>query len=154
MSRNASRVLVWCFFVVGFWLLKAPTAQAQITNIDDRTTAPAEGVGHDYVHFLSETVNPANGSVSLRIELPTAKARGFTLPFSLSYDSGSVNHLVPGSGAGYGNVWWSPNFGTLSQGGWSYSVPSAASIQWQASEANSSVGYTCLVWSDFTFRDP
>jgi hypothetical protein len=43
-------------------------AQAQIISVGDDTATPAPGVGHDYIHLLSETVNPANGSVSWRIE--------------------------------------------------------------------------------------
>ena len=41
-----------------------------VTNVDDTTSVPIPGAGHDYIKMLSETVNPANGSVSLRIQLP------------------------------------------------------------------------------------
>ena len=56
---------------------------------------PVQGVGHDYISsFLSETVNPGTGTLSIRIPLPAPKARGFSLPMVLTYDSGQVNHFV------------------------------------------------------------
>ncbi len=51
-------------------LAATPAAQGQLTNVDDATAVPIEGAGHDYIKALSDTVNPANGSVSLRINLP------------------------------------------------------------------------------------
>ena len=51
-------------------LVASPGARGQITNVDDTTSTPIEGAGHDYIKALSETVNPANGSVSLSIQLP------------------------------------------------------------------------------------
>jgi hypothetical protein len=63
---------------------------AQTTQINDTTSTPIEGAGHDYIHFLSETVNPANGSLSLRIQAPMPKGRGISIPFSFAYDSNSV----------------------------------------------------------------
>jgi hypothetical protein len=47
-------------------IVLAATAHTQIRNLDDTTTPPTPGVGHDYIKMLRETVNPANGSVSLR----------------------------------------------------------------------------------------
>jgi len=32
-------------------------ASAQVTNVDDTTSTPIPGAGHDYIHELSETVN-------------------------------------------------------------------------------------------------
>jgi len=47
-----------------FCLLYAPIVFAQITNVTNQTSTPIPGAGHDYIHMLNETVNPANGSVS------------------------------------------------------------------------------------------
>jgi len=82
-------------------------AIGQITNNNDDTSTPIPGAGHDYLHLLSETVNPANGSVSIRINVPTPKGRGLSLPFSFAYDSNGVNHLV-GTALGNGN--WASDF--------------------------------------------
>jgi hypothetical protein len=46
--------------------------------------------------MLSETVNPANGSLSLRIQIRMPKGRGITFPFGFAYDSNSVTHLNTG----------------------------------------------------------
>ena len=69
------------FAMVFFVFLVTSAAYAQILNIGDDTSTPVESAGHDYIKMLSETVNPANGSVSLRIEVPVAKGRGITVPF-------------------------------------------------------------------------
>lgn len=94
MSHRKWRSAFHSLAIVSICLFTTSTASAQITAVDDTTATPIPGVGHDYIHLLSETVNPASGSISLRINIPTPKARGFTLPFSLGYDSNSVNHLV------------------------------------------------------------
>jgi hypothetical protein len=38
--------------------------KAQIINVNNDTSTPVPASPHDYVKALSETVNPANGSVS------------------------------------------------------------------------------------------
>src|SRR5882762_2025433 len=96
-------------------LLCTLAVHAQVNNVTDDTATPIEGAGHDYIKMLSETVNPASGSVSLRIQVPTPKGRGITVPFSFSYDSNSVHHLIPYN---YGQAIWTSNIGYLSQGGW------------------------------------
>ena len=72
-----------------------PGMQAQVTQVNDTTSTPVEGAGHNYIKLLSESVNPANGSVSLRIQVPIPKGRGITVPFAFAYDSNGVNHLAP-----------------------------------------------------------
>src|SRR5260370_25888333 len=74
-------------------LLLSSLGYAQVANVNDVTSTPIPGAGHDYIHLLSETVNPANGSVSLRIQLPMAKGRGIQVPFYVGYDSNSVSFL-------------------------------------------------------------
>ena len=46
-------------------LLSAPAAHGQVTNVDDSTSTPIEGVGHNYIKMLSETVNPAQAKPEL-----------------------------------------------------------------------------------------
>lgn len=100
-------------------LVASPAARAQLTNVDDATAVPIEGAGHDYIKALSDTVNPANGSVSIRINLPIPKGRGITPSFSIAYDSGGVNHI---EGAAPGNGMWQAN-SSSAPGGWSFSLP-------------------------------
>jgi hypothetical protein len=106
-------------------LLASPAAHGQITNVDDTTSTPIEGAGHDYIKAMGETVNPANGSLSVRIQLPIPKGRGITPTFSIGYDSNSVNFIEPNDppDASLGEMIWQTNQ-TSNSGGWSLSVPS------------------------------
>jgi hypothetical protein len=105
-------------------------ARAQITNVTNSTSTPIPGAGHDYINMLSETTDPANGTVSLRLGVPVSPGRGLTLPFSFAYDS---NGAWVGSGGAWSNFGYGyldgvpdlnqsqdpPTVGT----GWSYAVP-------------------------------
>jgi hypothetical protein len=64
MDRFAGVFALRSLVVTSFVLLVVSAAQAQITDVNDTTSTPIEGAGHDYIRALSETVNPANGSVS------------------------------------------------------------------------------------------
>lgn len=139
------------FVLTSLFVVTASLLQAQITSITDSTTTPIEGAGHDYIHLLSETVNPANGSLSFRLEVPIPKGRGLTIPFSFDYDSNAVNHLVPTSP---GNAQWQSNTGYLSQGGWSYSVPMASFTSSTVTGGNSPNTFSCSSFSNYMFQDP
>lgn len=89
------------------------SALAQINNVTNTTATPIPGAGHDYIRMLSETVNPANGSLSVRIDLPTPKGRGITIPFSVAYDSNGVNHLEANLNPYFGTARWATNIGYL-----------------------------------------
>jgi RHS repeat-associated protein len=99
---------------------------AQITSVNNSTSTPIEGTGRDYMKLLSETVDPVNGSTSLRLKLPVPTARGLSIPFAFSYDSNGVafptsNPSLPGlSSWGFAKVDVGPG---LVSAGWSYSVP-------------------------------
>jgi hypothetical protein len=88
-----SALTVWKSLVFGFacffLLLSARVlAQTSFGFVNNITVVPVPGVGHDYLHDLDEIVNPANGSVSVRIEAPRPKERGLNYPFySFMYDS-------------------------------------------------------------------
>ncbi|MGH9450924.1 MAG: hypothetical protein ACRD11_10320, partial [Terriglobia bacterium] len=123
----------------------ASSAFGQITNVTDDQSTPIPGVGHDYIHMLTETVNPANGSVSLRIRVPVPKGRGLTLPFSFDYDSNGVNVLFSVTGQGE----WRSNTTFLSQGGWSYGIPLlSASLKERVIR-----GQNCPLLTDYVFQD-
>jgi len=100
---------------------------AQIPSETDTTSTPVPNAGHDYIQGMSETVNPANGSLSFRIGVPMPPGRRLTVPFSFAYDSNGSMYLgtllcpycsVPPSG-----VHWLTTNTMLARGGWSYSVP-------------------------------
>ena len=83
MPRTYKRINDW---LIPFWalLLFPCLAWGQVTNVTNETSTPIPGAGHDYIKMVSETVNPANGSVSLRIGVPVPPGRGLTLPFSFN----------------------------------------------------------------------
>src|ERR1700683_314321 len=139
--------------VLGVVLLTFSAAHSQITNVTDDTATPIEGAGHDYIKMVSETVNPANGSVSLRIQVPVPKGRGITMPFAFSYDSNSVHHLISAYYPNYGQALWTSNIGYLSQGGWHYSVPRASAAYWGVTAGTYPNFYTCNTYSGYTFSD-
>lgn len=67
-----------CLFLLVTTRIVAQTNFGFVNNV---TSVPVPGVGHDYIHDLNEIVNPANGSVSIRIEAPRPKERGLNYPF-------------------------------------------------------------------------
>lgn len=89
------------------------------------TTVPTPGSAHDYLQGLSEIVDPANGSVSLRINVPIPESRGIALPFNFAYDTNGV--FVPFQLTNAPAAAWAQfSTGYSSTGGWSYTVPAAA----------------------------
>ena len=117
-------------------------AQTQYVDGINLMTTPTPGSGHDYIKMLDEIVNPANGSLSVRIEAPVPKQRGNTnFPYYVfSYNSTGVS--FPTGWVGYASV-----------GG---SSQSSLNIQWQDSStgqcatsvpggivANAGIGQVC-----------
>lgn len=75
----------------GMTFLGVFQAQGQITNVTNDQATPIPGVPHDYIKLLAETVNPANGSLSIRIQIPMPPARQLNVPFSVDYDSNGTD---------------------------------------------------------------
>lgn len=126
-------------------------AQAQLPNATDITATPAAG-DHDYIHAPAETVNPANGSVSIRIPLSVAPARGITVPFTIAYDSnGSFSMVASGSGPIYRGA----AISNETQGGWSYTFPtlSFAATTWTIPGSNDHT-ITCHGSYNYVYQDP
>src|SRR5713226_1206773 len=78
-----------------FVLVAASLSWGQITNLNTAST-PVAGSGHDYMHMLNETVNPRDGSLSMRIHVNPPRGRLLSLPFAFAYDS---------NGAHFANAW-------------------------------------------------
>jgi YD repeat-containing protein len=142
------------------------TVHAQINTVNNGAMTPIPGAGHDYIKMLGETVNPASGTVSLRITIPTPKGRGLTLPFNIGYDSNLFLQVGPGAAPFYGRASWRTNLGYLSEGGWSYLVPMLNLDQWtQPHYETFGVGadgtsikpeikeYDCYFAGNYIFRD-
>jgi len=144
---SSLRLLLSFFFA----LILASCARGQISNLTNQTSTPIPGAGHDYIKMLNETVNPANGSVSLRIQVPTPPGRKMSLPFAFAYDSSGAQHLV--NNGSFGSYAWTDNTAYLAKGGWSYSLPMISD-----SLITESLSYPprgkCLYYMNFLFQDP
>ena len=142
--------LLFCkrsFLAICLFLFSGAFCLAQITNVTDMTSTPLPGTGHDYFKMLSETVNPANGSLSIRIGVPVPPGRGLTLPFSFAYDSNGAYGSVIGI-TGEGTYLNNPMF--LSQYGWSYTVPQLSIQQVELMNGQ----WQCPAYIDYVFQDP
>jgi RHS repeat-associated protein len=123
----------------------------QVTNVTNDQSTPIQGAGHDYIKMLGETVNPANGSVSLRIQLPVPNGRLLTNPIGFAHDTNGVHHLTTDPN---GAPVWAVDVTPYSRGGWSYSVPTVSYIYGTKIVANGTNQSTCEYYSAFVFQDP
>jgi RHS repeat-associated protein len=150
--------------VCSVWLLAlfAPTSRAQFPSpVNNDTRTPEPGSGHDYIHMLTETVDPSSGSLSVRISTPVPSSRGITIPFSFDYSSGAVKQAqVLGTSSGVTSAGWAaPTIVggvALTSGGWSYRIPELTANQKKVTcqtQGNNET-LTTNVWADYIFTDP
>ena len=81
-----------------FLLATATTALRQIANVANNQSALTTGVEHDCIGDLNDIVSHDNGSLSIRIAVPTPQGRGLTLPFQFSTARmalSSCTHIPP-----------------------------------------------------------
>jgi RHS repeat-associated protein len=142
---SSLRLLASFFFA----LIVAPCARGQISSLTNQTSTPIPGAGHDYIKMLNETVNPANGSVSLRVQVPTPPGRNMSLPFAFAYDSSGTQHI---ESIGPGVYAWIDNTAYLAKGGWSYSLPMISDSKVTESLSISPNG-KCIYYMNFVFQD-
>jgi hypothetical protein len=148
-TRNFSRDVL---ISVCSFLLFSGIARGQITNVTNDQSTPIPGAGHDYIKMFNETVDPANGSVSIRIGVPAPPGRRLTLPFAFAYDSNGVHHPI--SWPNTGSVLWATNSTFLSQGGWSYAVPLLTMVGESWPFTHGSYNVACAFLTDYMFTDP
>lgn len=113
---------------VSHLILSATLIKAQIANVNGETATPTPGVGHDYVKMLNETVDPASGALSLRLETPTPPGRQMALPFSFNYDSSGIEFIQQNPFPPYTGGLWGGNSGAFITGAWSLGLPSLSRI--------------------------
>jgi RHS repeat-associated protein len=144
-------------------------ARTQTVNLGDDVSRPTPGVGHDYIKGFNETVNPADGNLSIKIDLGVPKARGFTLPIALTYNSGEVHHFTSeeqGCGAlsatGCNGSAYYVTDRSQAGFGWSDTLPYTAAT-FEALYVNSSVAQSgggtiwtgaCPISTSYNFYDP
>ena len=145
-----------------------PVANGQDTTpavgpVGDNVQPPQPGVGHDYIRMMSETVDPAKGSLSVRINFPAPKGRGITVPDYADYNSGQLSTLIDNSGslvwATAGSTqggWGIAGGGPLTANGgaiWSITTPTDSAGDPTPPEPNSVTPYTCSFLSGLSFTD-
>lgn len=141
MSRAISIIIVICPLL----------AFGQVTNVTDETSTPIPGAGHDYLHAFSETVNPANGSVSLRLSVPVPPGRSLSLPFSFDYDSNGVYALTS---LALGQASYSTTYqGYFYSGGWGYAFPTLSYANVTVPDTDKPTN-TCTAGMDYVFTSP
>ena len=148
MKRSWRTMLVRTSVLLAVLLTFAARSRAQIPQLTDVTSTPIPGAGHSYIHDMAETVNPANGSVSVRISIPLPPGRGLTLPFSIAYDSDGA-HFIIGKTGGNGLL-WGTNGSTWANGGWSYTVPTLSMGEVTVPYENG----TCGAITNYLYQDP
>lgn len=137
-----------------FLLLSACIAYGQQTvNLGDNVSRPIPGAGHDYIHGLSETVNPSNGNLTIKIDLPVPKGRGLTIPFALTYNSGEVFPFSATTIAGCGGL-DSTYCGSYpsAMAGWSNTFPRVAASYYRITLPP--YDSYCDISSSYNFYDP
>src|SRR5215467_2667426 len=75
------------FAVVLLLLLAVACSNAQVLEVSNASSVPLPEAGHNYLGTLSETVDPANGSTSVRLPVPVPGGRQLSIPFYFSYDT-------------------------------------------------------------------
>ena len=134
-----------------FSLLLAPAVQAQIPSASNTTSTPVPGAGHDYIHGPVETVNPANGSISIRIPVIVPPGRGSTLPFSFAYDSNGVAYIGKNTSGQFG---WQVTDSWITKGGWSNTAPVLSLTEADYTVTGYNTDQTCGYLSNYVFQDP
>jgi hypothetical protein len=127
---------------------------------------PIPGVPHDYINGLNETVNPADGSVSIRLPAPTPKERGFNPPlYAYLYDSNGQFQLIPsfqpGGSSGYQELIHNITLygtGSSSTGGSALTGSPSNSgapgtLSWTPVSLNASVSINCFYITNYVYTD-
>lgn len=122
-------------------------AGSQITDVMSTTSTPIPGAGHNYLYGLNETVNPGNGSVSLKIDLGLPAGRLLSPSAALVYNSNGYRHLESLPYAG-----WAGDRGLLQYDGWGITLP-VASVLWVTLTNPQFPQFTCGYATGYVFTD-
>ncbi len=139
--------------MIAIILFMVPACWAQLPQAGDTTSPPTPGVGHDYIHAPVETVNPANGSVSIRIPVRIPSGRELTIPLSIAYDSSGGFYVGEASG---GQPAYRTASSSFANGGWAYSLPfiSYTTESWTVNPGGGGRPYSCTEHINYVFADP
>jgi len=156
MCLSRIRVHVFLITLLALFLPSLACGQAA-TSVNNSESTPVPGVGHNYINFLSETVDPGNGSLNVQIQVPVPPSRSLTIPFSIAYDSNGNFHIQDSNPPG--SVTGATDASYVSSNGWSYSAPLLSyyntynSAKWKI-QNGFQIYSTCEYLGDFIFTDP
>lgn len=153
---SAARCLPVALIIAASTHIAAQTFPPAVGPIGDGGQHPVPGAGHDYIHLLSETVNPANGSLSINIRMPVPAGRGISPPAVFRYNSGELSTII-----GTPTILWSTStqnpFGAANGWGSPDSLPLTGSASaWNFTSPVTPNGYPaveCNEVSGFHFYD-
>jgi RHS repeat-associated protein len=153
MVRYVALSLLRLYTLFLVTLLFGLSALAQMPVSSSTTSTPVPGVGHDYLGEIGETVNPANGSVSIRVNTMMPPSRGFSLPFYFAYDSNGVNFVSLNAGGVLG--WLTPPVTAASTGGWTNTVPAVSvnKIIWTGVPSEGGHDTACFGYVNYVYQD-
>jgi len=146
-SRRCPRFLSLCVLLQCALAVPAYSQVPAGYTFNGETATPMPGTGHDYMQFFGETVNPASGQVSFRLQYPLPKGRGFDLPYLFTYDSAGQFHLGMSQN---GLIDFEPN---LQQGGPRVNWSESTFTPPQDPNPNAPPQTQCNFASGFTFTD-
>ena len=116
LLRSPLTLLLFCFAPVS-------VCYAQVSDPVVAGQAPIPGAGHHYIGVGTETVNPADGSLTFDLPLPLPGGRQLAMPFGIRYLASDQFHPFGNSGSAF-TVGWQVNQTTpLQVAGWSYLLP-------------------------------
>lgn len=140
-------------------LLVACELSAQVADPVAAAQAPQPGSGHHYIGLGTENVNPADGSLTFHLNIPTPKGRGLSFPFGIRYSSAEQYYLAnPGNSS---TVQWIARPSTpWGETAWNYDLPiltGAARVLFLRPHVNQANGqidgwYQCDASLNYEFR--
>src|SRR5580698_3035304 len=153
-ARSGAR-LVLALALTGFLALTTLPAFGQGVPdgamFNGETATPVPG-GHDYIHLAAETVNPSNGSVTIKFNLPMPKGRGITLPYAPTYNSAGLYRVGLNTTTQLGAVTLLQNDRTGS-GGYPYATWSETSFTLPPPPSPNPAWGPCNMATGFSFTD-
>jgi hypothetical protein len=159
LSRLCAPAILFASFSVSSLSLVSQQTQLGYSN-----SPPSFGHGHDYIQLMNETVNPADGSLTLSIGVPTPSGRGLNFPYALKYNSSEIRSLQePPAGGPGGPIyvqWAYPAYTQTTYQGWSDTLPRLVVQHTPAFEGYVSpygdqgwYSVVCEAWQGFQFTD-
>ena len=106
-------------------LVLSKHCSAQVIDPVTAQQQPIPGAGHNYIGIGSETVNPADGSISFDLPIQPPAGRLLSFPFAIRFNSSAPFYLTNNEGSHF--FWTTPTVNktppSFDLNGWSYQLP-------------------------------